>query len=220
MSEKYVLSEDTMMSEETLSFDHYHPQPLLVVISGPSGVGKDAVLKALQEKDLDLHVVVTMTSRKPRQGEQEGVDYHFVSKERFEELIAQNEFLEHAMVYDDHKGIPKPQIRQAMDSKRDVILRVDVQGAQTLRRLCPDAVLIFLMPTNQKEWFERLRSRKTETEESLALRLKTAAQELEYLPQFDYVVVNTQDRLEETVNTIASIIEAEHHRVHPRKVNL
>lgn len=208
------------MSEESLSFDLYHPQPLLIVISGPSGVGKDAVLKSLQKRQLDLHFVVTMTSRKPRDGEVHGEDYFFVSREKFEELIEQDEFIEYAVVYQDYKGIPKSQIREALESKRDVILRVDVQGAKSLRQICPDAVLIFLIPTDQKEWLDRLRNRKTETAESLALRLKTAEKELEQLPEFDYVVVNTQDRLEETVNTIVAIIEAEHHRVHPRKVTL
>lgn len=208
------------MTEESLSFDLVHPQPLLVVISGPSGVGKDAVLKSLQQRDLPLHFVVTMTSRPPRNGEEDGVDYFFVSREKFEALIDQDEFIEYALVYQDYKGIPKTQIREAMGSNKDVILRVDVQGAQTLRRLYPDAVLIFLIPTNEKEWFERLRNRKTETPESLALRLKTAKEELEYLPEFDYVVVNAQDRLEETVDTIASIIRAEHHRVVPRKITL
>lgn len=208
------------MSDESLSFDLYHPQPLLIVISGPSGVGKDAVLKALQARNLPLHFVVTMTSRKPRDGEKDGVDYFFVTREKFETLIEQGEFIEHAVVYEDYKGIPKSQIREALASQRDVVLRVDVQGASTLRKLCPDAVLIFLIPTNQKEWFERLRNRMTETTESLALRLNTAEKELEYLSEFDYVVVNTQDRLDEAVNTIVSIIDAEHHRVCPRKVSL
>ena len=208
------------MIDETMSFDLFHPQPLLVVISGPSGVGKDAVIRSLQKRDIPLHFVVTMTSRAPRSGEVDGVDYIFVTHEKFEELVAQDEFLEHAVVYNDYKGIPKPQIRQALNSNQDVILRVDVQGAQTLRRLCPDAVLIFLIPTNQKEWFERLRNRQTETSESLALRLNTAVSELEHLSAFDYVVVNTHDRLEETVDMIVSIIQAEHHRVHPRKVTL
>lgn len=208
------------MSDETLSFDLFHPQPLLVVISGPSGVGKDAVLKAMQQRGLMLHYVVTMTSRAPRNGEVEGVDYFFVSREKFEDLIGQDEFIEYANVYNDYKGIPKSQIREALASQRDVILRVDVQGAKTLRSLCPDAVLIFLIPSNEKEWLERLRSRKSETAESLALRLKTAKKELENLGEFDYVVVNAQDRLKETVDTIESIIRAEHHRVEPRKVSL
>ena len=214
------MTDEMLTSEETLSFDLVHPQPLMIVISGPSGVGKDAVLKELQKRGMPLHFVVTMTSRAPRNGEIEGEDYFFVSKEHFEQLIAQNEFLEHALVYQDYKGIPKPQIREAMASNLDVILRVDVQGAETLRQMYPEAVLIFLIPTNQKEWFERLRNRKTETPESLALRLKTAAHELTHLPAFDYVVVNTQDRLNEAVDAIAAIIQAEHHRVHPRKVTL
>jgi len=208
------------MPVESLSFDILHPQPLLVVISGPSGVGKDAVLKSLQKRDLSLHFVVTMTSRPPRDGEVDGVDYWFVTKEKFEALVRQGEFLEYALVYNDYKGIPKSQIRQAMESKRDVILRVDVQGAQTLRRICPDALLIFLIPTDKQEWFERLRNRKTETQESLEIRLNTAKQELEHLPNFDYVVVNAQDHLEETVDAITAIIQAEHHRVKPRKVSL
>jgi guanylate kinase len=208
------------MSDESLSFDLFHPQPLMVVISGPSGVGKDAVIKSLKKRNLPLHFVVTMTSREPRNGEEEGVDYYFVDRKRFEELIEQDGFIEYAHVYQDYKGIPKTQIREAMESGQDVILRVDVQGAQTLRRLCPDAVLIFLIPSNQKEWYERLRNRKTETPESLALRLKTAEKELESLPEFDYVVVNADDHLKETVDTIAAIIEAEHHRVVPRKVTL
>jgi guanylate kinase len=208
------------MLDETLSFDLFHPQPLLIVISGPSGVGKDAVIKEMQKRELPVHFVVTMTSRAPRPGEVHGEDYFFVSKADFEETIQQDGFIEHALVYDDYKGIPKEQIRQALESDKDVILRVDVQGAMTLRRLSPEAILIFLIPSNEKEWFHRLRNRQTETEESLALRLKTASEELEYLSQFDYVVVNTQDQLDETVNTIVSIIDAEHHRVVPRKVNL
>lgn len=208
------------MVDESLSFDLYHPQPLMVVISGPSGVGKDAVLKSLQARGLPLHFVVTMTSRAPRNGETEGIDYYFVSRDRFIELIQRNEFIEHALVYDDYKGIPKKQIREALESNQDVILRVDVQGAHTLRRLFQDAVLIFLIPSNEKEWYERLRNRRTETSENLALRLQTAREELEHLGEFDYVVVNVQDRLEDTVNTIVSIIEAEHHRVVPRRVTV
>lgn len=206
--------------EENLSFDLYHPQPLMVVISGPSGVGKDAVVKALKARNLTFHFVVTMTSRAPRQGEVEGVDYFFNTRENFEQLIAEDEFLEYALVYEDYKGIPRSQIRQALASGTDVILRVDVQGADTLRRLCPEAVLIYLIPSNEAEWLERLRARKTETTESLAIRIQTARSELEHLAKFDYVVVNAHDRLDEAVDTIIAIIDAEHHRVEPRKVCL
>jgi guanylate kinase len=214
------ITQEMDMSNESLSFDLFHPKPLLIVISGPSGVGKDAVIKEMQKRSLQVHFVVTMTDRAPRPGEIDGEDYIFVSKTRFEELIEQDAFIEHALVYDDYKGIPKDQIRQALESDQDVILRVDVQGAMSLRKLSPDAVLIFLIPTDEKEWLERLRSRSTETDESLSLRLETAKEELQYLSKFDYVVVNTQDHLEETVDTIVSIITAEHHRVVPRKVTL
>jgi len=205
------------METESLSFDLYHPQPLLVIISGPSGVGKDAVVKAMQKRGQPFHFVVTMTSREPRTGEVSGVDYFFSSREEFEAMIAANEFMEYALVYQDYKGIPKSQIREAFASGKDVILRVDVQGAATLKRLSPEAVLIYLIPSNESEWLERLRNRKTETTESLALRVQTARSELEHLGRFDYVVVNADDCLEEAADTIVAIINAEHHRVHPRK---
>lgn len=206
------------MDTDTLSFDLYHPQPLLVVISGPSGVGKDAVVKAMQKRGTPFHFVVTMTSRKPREGEVNGVDYFFTSRENFEAMISAGEFLEYALVYQDYKGIPKEQIRRAFASGKDVILRVDVQGAATLRRLYPEAVLIYLIPRNEAEWLQRLRNRKTETPESLSLRIHTAHSELEHLSRFDYVVVNADDRLDEAVDRIVAIIDAEHHRVVPRKV--
>jgi guanylate kinase len=205
------------MENNTLSFDLYHPQPLMVVISGPSGVGKDAVVRAMQLRGQPFHFVVTMTSRLPRAGETNGVDYFFTSREKFEEMIAAGEFMEYALVYQDYKGIPKEQIRRSLDSGKDVILRVDVQGAATMRRLIPEAVLIYLIPTDENEWLERLRSRKTETPESLSLRIQTARSEMEHLGRFDYVVVNADDRLEEAAETIIAIIDAEHHRVHPRK---
>lgn len=202
---------------DKLSFDLYHPQPLVVVISGPSGVGKDAVLKNMQARGLPFHFVVTMTSRPPRDNEVEGQDYHFTTREHFERLIAEEGFIEYALVYQDYKGVPKAQIRAALDSGKDVILRVDVQGAATFRKLCPEAVLIFLIPQDEEEWMERLQNRKTETAESLTLRVHTARAELEKLGEFDYVVVNAHERLEEAVDTIEDIINAEHHRVHPRQ---
>ncbi len=206
--------------KDKLSFDLYHPQPLVVVISGPSGVGKDAVLKAMQARGLPFHFVVTMTSRAPRENEVEGKEYFFTTREHFESLIREDGFIEYALVYEDYKGVPKAQIRQALDSGKDVILRVDVQGASTFRQLCPEAVLIFLIPADEDEWLGRLQNRKTETAESLALRVHTAQAELERLDEFDYVVVNAHDRLEEAVDTIRDIINAEHHRVHPRKTCL
>jgi guanylate kinase len=208
------------MEAESISFDLYHPQPLLIVISGPSGVGKDAVVRTLQRREANLHFVVTATSRKIRENEVNGVDYIFVSEQEFKRMINDNELLEYALVYDQYKGIPKSQVRDALQSGKDVIMRVDVQGAATIRRLCPDAVLIFLIPANQDEWIQRLIERQSETSESMKLRVITARQELTRLADFDYVVVNAQDCLDEAVDAIEAIIDAEHHRVVPRSIYL
>jgi len=208
------------MPDETISFDFFNPEPILIVLSGPSGVGKDAVLQSLRKRRFPIHIVVTATSREPRPEEINGVDYIFVSQTHFEEMITNDELLEHALVYHQYKGIPKSQVRQALASGKDVILRVDVQGAARIRSLCPDAIMIFLLPSNAPEWFKRLRDRRSETEESLKLRIETARIELEQLGLFDYVVVNAEDQLENAVDTIIAIIDAEHHRIPPRKITL
>jgi guanylate kinase len=126
-------------------------QPLLVVISGPSGAGKDSVLHLLSERHLPFHFVVTATTRPKRPGEVDGVDYHFIDHDEFSKMIEQDELLEYALVYSDYKGIPKSQVRQALASGKDVVMRIDVQGAQTIRNLCPDAVLIFLSTPTAEE---------------------------------------------------------------------
>jgi len=197
-----------------------HPEPLVVAISGPSGVGKDAVLQTLRQKHLPFHIVVTATTRPPRSGEQDVVDYFFVSRASFEAMIAKDELIEHAMVYQDYKGIPKQQVRQAIASGKDVILRLDVQGAARVRAICPEAVLIFLAPEDEDEWMLRLRGRASETEESLLLRVKTAQQEVNRIGEFDYIVINSHGKLEQAVEAILNIIAAEHHRVEPRKATL
>ena len=185
------------MEAESISFDLYHPQPLLIVISGPSGVGKDAVVRTLQRREAALHFVVTATSRVKRENEVNGVDYIFVSEAEFEQMIKNDELLEYAVVYDQYKGIPKSQVRDALKSGKDVIMRIDVQGAATIRKLCPEAVLIFLIPSNQEEWIQRLIERQSETSDSMRLRVITARQELTRLSEFDYVVVNAQDCLDD-----------------------
>jgi guanylate kinase len=208
------------MEAEFISFDLYHPQPLLVVISGPSGVGKDTIVRTLQRRKNSLHFVVTATSRPRRENEVEGVDYFFVSEQEFVQMIADNELLEYARVYDQYKGVPKAQVRDALKSGSDVIMRVDVQGASTIRKLCPEAVLIFLTPANQAEWIQRLIERHSETDEQVRLRIAMARQELVRAEEFDYVVVNEKDCLDEAVDTIEAILEAEHHRVKPRRITL
>lgn len=207
------------MNEQTAGFDRQH-LPLLIVISGPSGVGKDTVIQRLKERAFDMHFVVTMTSRPERPNEVNGVDYWFVSKEEFQRMIDADELLEHALVYGEHKGIPKAQVREALDSGLDVVLRIDVQGAATIRKLEPNAVLIFLTTATEEELIRRLKDRKTETPEKLKLRIETARQEYLRLNEFDYVVVNRVGQLDETVDTILSIVDAEHHASNPRKVTL
>jgi guanylate kinase len=198
----------------------FHPEPLVVVISGPSGVGKDAVLQILRKYTRKFHIVVTCTSRPPRANEKEGFDYFFISRQRFEEMIANDEFFEHSLVYKDYKGIPRVQIQQAFDSGKDVVIRVDVQGAEKLRSICPGAILIFLTPDNEEEWVKRLKGRASENAVDLKVRMDTARHEVEQLSLFDYVVVNSTGALEKTVETILDIINAEHHRVDHRKVTL
>lgn len=207
-----------MFSES--DFNLLNHSPLLIVISGPSGVGKDTVIQRMKERQLPFHFVVTATTRPPRPNEVNGVDYIFVSHNEFAEMIEQGELLESAIVYNDYKGIPKAQVRQALASGKDVIMRVDVQGAATIRKLCPEALLIFLTIQDEEEIIRRLKERKTETREGLNLRIATARQELKRLDEFDYVVVNREFQLDETVDIIMAIIQAEHHRVKPRKVAL
>jgi guanylate kinase len=169
---------------------------------------------------LPFYFVVTATTRPKRPDERHGVNYFFLSSDEFAEMIEQGELLEYAIVYNDYKGIPKQQVRQALASGKDVVMRIDVQGAETIRKLCPEAVLIFLATQNEDEMVNRLRVRKSETPEGLNLRIATARQELKRVDLFDYIVVNRDRHLDETVDTILAIIRAEHHRAHPRKVAL
>jgi len=206
------------MQLNELSFDLLHPQPLIIVISGTSGIGKDAVLKGLKSRNTPLHFVVTATSREPRNNEREGVDYFFISKEEFERRIEAGEFIEHAWVYEQYKGIPRSQVDLALKTGKDVVLRLDVQGAATIRKLYPEAVLIFLVPNTTEEWYDRLCARKSETPETLKVRVETAIKEVAQIDIFDYVVLNAQDRLESAIDDICAIIKVEHRRVHHRKM--
>ena len=199
---------------------HLESSPLLVIISGPSGVGKDATLKRMEEMGYPFHFVVTATTRPRRPNEVEGVDYHFVSEWEFAGMLEKDELLEHAIVYGQHKGIPKQQVREALESGRDVIMRIDVQGAATIRRLVPEAIFIFLTASSEEELIRRLKKRRTETSEGLKRRIATARDEMKRLDAFDYVVVNRDGHLNETVETIAAIITAEKCKVKQRKIEL
>jgi guanylate kinase len=195
-------------------------KPLLVVISGPSGVGKDMTILRMKELGYPFYFVVTATTRPRRENEVDGVDYFFVSMSEFAEMIEQGELLEYAVVYGDYKGIPKEQVRKALTSGQDVIMRIDVQGAATIRRLIPEAVLIYLSAESEEALVRRLRLRKTEPEDQLKMRIATARQELKRLDMFDYVVINAEDKLDQTCQKIAAIIMAERCRVKQREIKL
>ena len=195
-------------------------QPLMVVISGPSGVGKDTVVDRMQERGLPFHFVVTATTRTRRSTEVEGVDYVFLSQADFKGMLEAGEFIEHALVYGEHKGIPRQQVQDALASGIDVVLRVDVQGAKTLRGLYPEALLIYLATSSEAELVDRLKRRRTESPEKLQLRLEAAREEFGYLHLFDFAVINAEGQVEQAVDTILAIIQAEHHRVIPRRISV
>lgn len=196
------------------------PEPLLVILSGPSGVGKDSALMRMRELGFPFHFVVTATDRPQRPGEINGVDYHFLSTAEFEQMIADQELLEWARVYNDYKGIPKWDVRNALASGRDVILRIDVQGAATVRKLAPQAVTIFMAPSNIDDLRQRLQWRRTDSLSQIEARLAKASWEMEQIEQFDYVVINHAEQLDLAVGQIRSIIFAEKQRVHPRRVQI
>ena len=208
------------MDEQELTFGALPTNPLLIVISGPSGIGKDAVVGLLRKTNIDTHFVITMNTREPRPDEVEGKDYFFVSREEFEKKIENNELIEYARVYSDYKGIPKSQVIEAFGSGKDVIMRLDVKGAMTSRKICPDAILIFLTANSRQEWINRLLERRSETSEELEVRLKIAADEYALLEEFDYMVVNSDKHLDQTIADIQAIIKAEHLKTKPRKVCL
>ena len=194
--------------------------PLLVVLTGPSGVGKDVTLQRMRELEVPFHYVVTVTTRDIRPGEVEGVHYFFKSRDEYIRLLQAGELLENAEVYGNFYGIPRRQVLEPLRRGVDVIMKPDVQGAAKIRELEPDAVFIFLAPDSMEELAIRLFHRKTEDPQELAVRLKVARQEMQAVSNFDYVVVNRHKRLDETVDRIKGIIEAEKARVHPRHIRM
>ena len=193
--------------------------PLLIVLSGPSGVGKDAALNALKLLDRPWHFVVTATTRPQRPGEQDGIDYIFLETAAFLEMKEQDELLECAQVYGNWYGVPRSQVSQGLKEGKDVILKVDVQGADTVRKLATEALFIFMVPGSFDELRDRLTQRMTERPSEIDLRLSIAWSELGRVAEYDYRVVNRDDQLEQVIAEIDAIITAEKCRVHPRKVD-
>jgi len=194
--------------------------PLLVVVSGPSGVGKDSVIRRMQEMGHPFYFVITATTRPPRPGERNGVDYFFVSPEEFADLQRRDELIENALVYGVWYGIPKEGVRRALASGQDVVMRIDVQGAATVKKLLPDAILIFLLPGYEEELLNRLRGRRTESAQALHRRIVTIREEMKRIPEFDYVVMNRDGQLDRAVEDIAAIIRAEKCRTQQRVIRL
>jgi len=193
---------------------------LLIVLSGPSGVGKDALLRRMKEQKYPFHYVVTVTSRPRREGERDGVDYRFVSQREFQQMIDNGELLEWANVYGNYYGVPRKEISQALSKGKDVIVKVDVQGAATIKRILPQAVFIFLRPPSMEELERRLRQRHSESARDLALRLRKAEEEMKSLPLFDHVLTSYQGKLDELISQIQSTVAAEKRQVKPRVVEL
>ena len=191
---------------------------MVVVLSGPSGVGKDSILRQLKGLSRNWHFTVTATTRSARPGEDDGIDYLFLDRDTFRQKVYQGEFLECAEVYGNWYGVPRIQVSKALENGMDVIIKADVQGAATIKDLVPEAIFIFLIPPSHEELERRLRERKTETTTDLELRISTAMEELYQLPLFDYVVVN--DHLEAAASRIDAIVTAEKCRIPSRRVQL
>jgi guanylate kinase len=187
--------------------------PLLIVLSGPSGAGKDAVLARLKEKALPLQFITTVTTRARRNSEKDGKDYRFVSVPEFQRMKEHQELLEYANVYGNWYGVPRQAVEQALGGKNDVMLKLDIQGAATVRKVMPQSILVFLAPVCRDDLALRLGGRQTESASDLELRLKTADLEMDKLPMFDYLVVNRQGKIDEVVEDIEAIIQAEKCRV-------
>jgi guanylate kinase len=184
--------------------------PLLVVLTGPSGAGKDSLLAKLRSSSESYHIAVNVTTRAPRPDEEEGVDYYFVSKKEFERKLRDGELLEHAVVYGQDKGVPRSPIRHALASGQDVLLRTDIQGARTIKRLVPGAITIFVAPPSDAELRRRVRERGGDSEEQVKLREEIAKQEMAAATEFDYMVIN--DDVARAADEIQEIISGERDR--------
>lgn len=207
------------MKTEASGYIIEDPKPLILIISGLSGAGKDTVINRLKEiSPVDFHFVVTCNTRKKREGEIDGKDYHFITREKFLDMIKKGEMLEHSVVYDDLKGVPRFEIEKALERGKDIILRLDYQGMRKVKAIYPEAVSIFIIPPDAEAWIARLRARNTDSEESLQLRIQTAVEELKNIDNFDYVLINGD--IGHAAMDLLTILRAEHMRTGNRGVRI
>ncbi|REJ10836.1 guanylate kinase [Halobacillus trueperi] len=181
---------------------------ILFILSGPSGVGKGTVRKALFEQSTDLRYSISMTTRDPREGEVDGVDYFFKSRDEFEKLISQGQLIEHAEYVGNYYGTPRQYVEQTLNEGKDVFLEIEVQGALKVRENFPEGVFVFLIPPSLEELKDRIVNRGTETEDKVKNRLKAAKEEIDMMDAYDYVVVN--DQIDNAVTKVKSIVASEH----------
>lgn len=179
---------------------------LLIVVSGPSGCGKGTILAEVLKKD-NFFYSVSATTRKARPGEIDGINYHFISKDKFEELIKSNGMLEYACYCDNYYGTPKDKVEEMLDAGKDVILEIEVIGAMKIKQQCPDALFIFILPPSLKELKKRLTDRGTESADIVDQRINQAEREIKEAYQYDYAIVN--DKLDYAVDDLVSVIKAE-----------
>jgi len=181
--------------------------PNLFIITGPSGVGKDAILNLMKKQYTSNHYVVTVTTRSKRDNEINGKDYVFVTNQQFQQTINSDEFLEWAIVYNNKYGVPKNQVEQALSENKNVVIKTDVQGAKTIKKIMNEAKTIFLNPPDISKLAEHLNSRMSESKESFRLRMETALIEIESRNEFDYVINNQEGKIEQTLEEINDIIQ-------------
>jgi guanylate kinase len=192
----------------------------LLVLSGPSGAGKDAVLSRLKGTVDSLEFMVTLTTRQPRPTERDGIDYRFTTVEKFEKMIEDKELLEWANVYGNWYGVPRGPAEEALQKGLDVMVKVDVQGAATIKKAVPNAILVFLTPPEVDELASRLKNRHTESSFDLSLRTETAEEEMAQVQSFDYRIVNRAGAIDQAVSDMRAIVRAERCRVNTRRAIL